>query len=147
MVGSEHLNVKIDLNEVIRVAVPSWSGRNRISRRAELFAGLSPSPHGRVGTWVVRFADDLKPESPSPHGRVGTSIPPRPAVIMTASPSPHGRVGTCCCRPSSECPERNRRPLMVGSELGQPYAASHKHHRIAVPSWSGRNPGLRECAP
>jgi hypothetical protein len=118
MVGSEHVVAVHPANAPNGIAVPSWSGRNLVNLTPHpINIIVSPSPHGRVGTKKLRQDELMVTLSPSPHGRVGTSIPPRPAVIMTASPSPHGRVGTCCCRPSSECPERNRRPLMVGSEL------------------------------
>ena len=35
---------------VVTVAVPSWSGRNYLAKMTELQDFRSPSPHGRVGT-------------------------------------------------------------------------------------------------
>ena len=53
------------------VAVPSWSGRNRIAGIEIKFEDVSPSPRGRVGTLRKAFQlkDHIEVAVPSWSGR------------------------------------------------------------------------------
>ena len=123
--------------------------------------GMSPSPHGRVGTFSGLYHMDSLVMSPSPHGRVGTINILMPSKCPQKSPSPHGRVGTmafdfdvaaaakvtvpswsgrnCAILKRERAPLSGRRPLMVGSERTVLQVGAGWAILVAVPSWSGRN--------
>ena len=82
------------LNKLRQVTVPSWSGRNATTRAGD----FRPRPSHRplmVGSEHHGAQKALEPQrSPSPHGRVGTALLRTFVLHRKKSPSPHGRVGT-----------------------------------------------------